>query len=198
VQVLLTHASGSASNPQWKDLQSNQELFSKTERYPGMVLQARAACQFAKFSPNGALELAVGVLCRVGCTFSVYHGYIFIIAQMSTNAFRATSTGNDPVGLCFEPVIAVANHSCIPNAVIVFDGRKIMLRALDPIKKDEQVFISYVDGTQRRETRQAELKEAYFFTCNCEKCAKDETPYQSWLRFPRVCISRSNYFQTLS
>ena len=110
---------------------------------------------------------------------------------MSSNAFRSTSTGGDPVGLCFEPVLALANHSCCPNAAIVFSGRRIMLRALDPIKQDQQIFISYVDGTQRREIRQAELREAYFFTCKCEKCAKDETPYQSWLRSPcRVHSSR--------
>jgi hypothetical protein len=118
---------------------------------------------------------------------------------MSTNAFRATSAGSDPVGLCFEPVIALANHSCLPNAAIVFDGRRILLRALDPIKKDNQIFISYVDGTQRRATRQAELKEAYFFTCMCKKCAKDETPYQSWMRSPsQVCVSQSVCFRSLN
>jgi hypothetical protein len=98
--------------------------------------------------------------------------------------------GNDPIGICFEPVIALANHSCSPNAAIVFDGRKVILRALDSIKQDDQIFISYVDSTQRRQARQAELKEAYFFTCNCIKCVKDETPYQSWIRSPReVCGS---------
>lgn len=116
---------------------------------------------------------------------------------MSTNAFRATSTGNDPVGLCFEPVIALANHACSPNAAIIFDGRKIILRALDPIKENDQIFISYIDGTQRRETRQAELKEAYFFTCNCDKCAKDETPYQTWMRCPHGVRILFNAFEHL-
>lgn len=65
-----------------------------------------------------------------------------------------------------------------------------MLRALDPIKKDNQIFISYVDGTQYRVNRQAELEQAYFFTCNCEKCARDESPYDSYLRSPiPVCVS---------
>ena len=106
------------------------------------------------------------------------------MSQMSTNAFRAMSVSNDPVGLCFEPVMALANHSCTPNAAIVFDGRKIMLRALDPIKKGEQIFISYIDNTERRETRQAELREEYFFPCNCEKCTKGDSHYSSWLKHP--------------
>ena len=114
---------------------------------------------------------------------------------MSTNAFRATTAGGDPIGICFEPVFALANHSCSPNAAILFEGRKAMLRALDPIKKDEQIFISYIDNTQRRQTRQAELKEAYFFICNCEKCVKDETPYRSWVRSPRKVRNSFEFFQ---
>jgi SET and MYND domain-containing protein len=94
------------------------------------------------------------------------------------------SVSNDPVGLCFEPLIALANHSCTPNAAIVFDGRKIMLRALNPIKKGEQVFISYIDNTERRATRQAELREEYFFGCGCVKCTKGDSHYSSWLKHP--------------
>ena len=92
---------------------------------------------------------------------------------MACNAFRVTLADNAPIGLCFEPTLSLANHSCTPNAGIMFDGRSVTLRALNPIKKDEQIFISYIDSTSRKETRQAELQEHYFFTCNCSKCVKD-------------------------
>lgn len=55
-----------------------------------------------------------------------------------------------------------------------------MLRALNPIKKDEQIFISYINNTERRETRQSSLQDGYFFTCNCAKCSKNLTPYALW------------------
>lgn len=101
---------------------------------------------------------------------------------MATNAFRVTLADDTPIGLCFEPTLALANHSCSSNAVIMFDGRRVSLRALNEIKQGEQIFISYVDPTQPREMRRAELQERYFFLCKCEKCNSDDTPYQTFLK----------------
>jgi hypothetical protein len=101
---------------------------------------------------------------------------------MITNAFRATLADDSPVGLCFEPILALANHSCSPNAVVVFDGRSVALRALDSIKKGEQVFISYITAVEDRTSRQRDLKQRYFFDCQCEKCREDESPYSSFLQ----------------
>jgi SET and MYND domain-containing protein len=101
---------------------------------------------------------------------------------MITNAFRATLADDSPVGLCFEPILALANHSCSPTAVVVFDGRSVALRALDSIKKGEQVFISYITATEDRISRQSDLKQRYFFDCQCEKCREDESPYSTFLQ----------------
>lgn len=101
---------------------------------------------------------------------------------MATNAFRVTLADSTPIGLCFEPVVSLANHSCTPNATIIFDGRQLTLRTLDPIKKGDQVFVSYIDTTQTREERRHELKDRYFFTCHCEKCEQDDGPYQTFLK----------------
>jgi hypothetical protein len=97
---------------------------------------------------------------------------------MTTNAFRATLPDDTPIGLCYEPTLAFANHSCIPNAFIMFDGRCISLVALDTIRADKQIFISYVDFTQSRDHRRAELQQRYFFVCSCEKCKYSYTPYR--------------------
>ena len=101
---------------------------------------------------------------------------------MSTNAFRVTLPDGSPVGLCFSPSLALANHSCSPNAAIIFDSRTISLRSLNEIKSGEQILISYIDPIQPREGRRAELRERYFFTCECEVCKRDENPYQIFLR----------------
>jgi len=86
------------------------------------------------------------------------------------------------VGLCFEPTLALANHSCSPNAVVMFDGRSVALRAMDPIKKGDQIFITYITATEDLVARQTELKQRYFFECSCEKCRTDESPYSIFLR----------------
>lgn len=64
----------------------------------------------------------------------------------------------------------------------MFDGRRIELRALNRIEKDEQIFISYIDPTQSRDTRREELRARYFFTCECEKCVEDDGPYATFLK----------------
>lgn len=113
---------------------------------------------------------------------------------MATNAFRVTLADSTPIGLCFEPSVSFANHSCMPNTAIMFDGRHMTLRALDPIKEGEQVSISYIDVTQTRDERRRELKDRYFFTCCCNKCERDDGPYRTFLKSTLVQDSRLELF----
>lgn len=113
---------------------------------------------------------------------------------MTTNAFRLTLADNTPVGLCFEPIVSFANHSCTPNATVIFDGRRMELRALDHISKDEQIFISYIDPTQPTSIRQEELSSRYFFTCECEKCVQDDGPYATFLKAKPVPLAKADKF----
>lgn len=55
------------------------------------------------------------------------------------------------------------------------DGAEISVRSLAPIKKDEEIFISYIDTTNPYHRRQHELKQRWFFTCRCTKCQKGAT-----------------------
>jgi SET and MYND domain-containing protein len=47
------------------------------------------------------------------------------------------------VGIFLGPKLAMANHSCIPNSMVQFVGRKAILRAEKPIKVDDEIEISY-------------------------------------------------------
>ncbi|TVY75703.1 SET domain and MYND-type zinc finger protein, partial [Lachnellula suecica] len=139
-----------------------QDLKKSSKRWDEIVLQSKGALEFSK-TPADKMDTVTRLLCI-----------------MATNAFRATLPDDTPVGLCYEPTLALANHSCKPNAFIMFDGRCISLMALDAIKADEQIFISYVDFTQARDLRRAELQQRYFFECNCEKCKNDYNPYRTF------------------
>lgn len=57
----------------------------------------------------------------------------------------------------------------------MMDGPSVSLRTLKPIKKDEEVFISYIDVTNPYARRQSELKARWFFQCNCTKCQSGPT-----------------------
>jgi len=66
---------------------------------------------------------------------------------------------------------SIINHSCVPNAVLIFDGRTAYVRALQPINKDEEVSISYIETAAVTKKRNNYLKQ-YFFTCTCPRCVK--------------------------
>lgn len=90
---------------------------------------------------------------------------------MKTNSFRFTSPTAS--GILFDPLLAMANHSCNPNASLDCVGRTVHLSALRDIEEGEQVFISYIDEDLPVDERKAMLRERYFFDCGCERCARE-------------------------
>ncbi|KAI9809070.1 MAG: hypothetical protein M1825_002359 [Sarcosagium campestre] len=77
--------------------------------------------------------------------------------------------------MCLDPLAASINHSCDPNSFIIFDGPRMSVRSRRQIKKGEEVTISYIDSSEPFQRRQSDLKERYFFTCNCSKCQLGST-----------------------
>lgn len=73
-----------------------------------------------------------------------------LLRQFTTNTFTITAPTLDPLGACVSPAVALINHSCDPNAVIVFpratgskDEEPLMqVIALKYIAPDEEV--SYI------------------------------------------------------
>ncbi|EMD36059.1 hypothetical protein CERSUDRAFT_115970 [Gelatoporia subvermispora B] len=69
--------------------------------------------------------------------------------------------------------ISRANHSCRPNAIYSWDLVSFtgQLRALQPIKAGEQIFLAYLSSDAPRAARQAEMLSKYRFTCRCAACS---------------------------
>ncbi|KAI0879176.1 hypothetical protein GGS24DRAFT_231473 [Hypoxylon argillaceum] len=98
---------------------------------------------------------------------------IGLLSNIMINAFLLASPFDDVnLGIGFDPLICSTNHSCDPNASLIFNQPQHELRALRTIKAGEEVFIKYVEVTNPFSVRQAELKENYLFTCQCTKCKK--------------------------
>ncbi|GAB6023404.1 hypothetical protein CHUAL_008193 [Chamberlinius hualienensis] len=74
-------------------------------------------------------------------------------------------------GLYLGP--SVFDHSCNPNVAFLFSGSTLLVRSLQDFPKFEinQMFVNYVDLAAVTETRRSQLKEQYYFTCQCDKCA---------------------------
>ncbi|XP_059661050.1 histone-lysine N-methyltransferase ATXR2 [Cornus florida] len=80
-------------------------------------------------------------------------------------------------GTAFFPLQSCMNHSCHPNAKAFKreedrDGQATII-ALRPIRKGEEVTISYIDEDLPFEERQALLAD-YGFSCKCPKCLEEE------------------------
>lgn len=69
------------------------------------------------------------------------------------------------------------NHNCWPNVSIDYPQRhsqyKITVRAIRDIKKDEQLYETYVNPRWNKETRQTYLDKSYLFNCKCDRCEND-------------------------
>ncbi|KAL6844543.1 hypothetical protein ACP4OV_026216 [Aristida adscensionis] len=79
-------------------------------------------------------------------------------------------------GTAFFPLQSCMNHSCCPNAKAFKrdedkDGHAVII-ALQPISKNDEITISYIDEDLPYEERLAELAD-YGFTCTCSKCQEE-------------------------
>ncbi|XP_076886162.1 histone-lysine N-methyltransferase ATXR2-like [Bidens hawaiensis] len=80
-------------------------------------------------------------------------------------------------GTAFFPLQSCMNHSCCPNAKAFKqeedrDGQANII-ATKPIKKGEEVTISYIDEDLELEERRALLAD-YGFICKCTRCVDEE------------------------
>jgi len=83
----------------------------------------------------------------------------------------------DPIFPNFEgigvyPGTAMMNHSCMPNCIVDFKTDHVLIvTALRPIQRGEELRFSYIDEYADVEERQNELR-SYGFVCQCPKCVR--------------------------
>ncbi|OAQ72855.2 MYND finger family protein [Pochonia chlamydosporia 170] len=129
--------------------------------WPDLEMMGMAACAFAGRDGGEAdVRRAVELLCKI-----------------QTNAFHRWDVDLGQVGVFLETTLAMANHSCIPNAVVQFVGRKAILRAETAIQTGDEIEISYTDCTMPLSTRREALLQ-YSFECTCDRCINDLNVYQ--------------------
>ncbi|KAF7350303.1 Histone-lysine N-methyltransferase ASHR1 [Mycena venus] len=100
------------------------------------------------------------------------------VSRFVTNTFTITDPSLTPLGASVSPPVALINHSCDPNAVVVFPRSRpnaqeplMQVVALRDIAPDEEILTAYIDTTLPKAMRQASLRETYLFSCTCTLCA---------------------------
>jgi len=88
----------------------------------------------------------------------------YYFAKYIFNAFEGNEYG--PLTL---PLIAKLNHSCKPNVYFTLDKNSgcMFLKAKRNIKKDEEIFDSYLENKQIK-NHKTYLEEHYGFMCDCD------------------------------
>ncbi|KAG2197669.1 hypothetical protein INT47_002376 [Mucor saturninus] len=99
------------------------------------------------------------------------------------NVFKSNNFAIDdkdmfPIGEGTYPIAALFNHSCRPNAVVMFDGAYASIRAIEDIQPGKEITISYVDAAHSRSYRQKVLYDKYFFHCQCDRCGGNSSDKQ--------------------
>lgn len=87
--------------------------------------------------------------------------HFLVILNNSHGSKTYESVGN--IFSCF-------NHACSPNVLQYFAGKQYLI-TIKPVKRGDQLFISYL-GTQKQslQQRQEKLKLYWNFWCKCERC----------------------------
>ncbi|CAN8257745.1 unnamed protein product [Cochlearia groenlandica] len=98
-------------------------------------------------------------------------------SKFSCNAHSICDSELRPQGIGLFPFVSIINHSCSPNAVLVFEEQMAVVRAMENIPKDTEVTISYIETAGSTLTRQKSLKEQYLFHCECARCSNIGTPH---------------------
>ncbi|XP_029680669.1 SET and MYND domain-containing protein 4-like isoform X2 [Formica exsecta] len=88
-------------------------------------------------------------------------------------------------GIAAMPFLSLINHSCNPNIFRHSRPKHVVIYAMYPIRKGEQLFDNYGEhyALKPRATRQQKLLKQYFFTCDCIPCQENWPMYHELQSF---------------
>lgn len=93
-----------------------------------------------------------------------------LLAKFRCNNFGIQSMLQEVIAHGIYPEGAILNHSCDPNAILLYEGAKQVIRTIKPLKEGEELFHSYTDLCNPTHIRRQHLQRTYGFDCNCERC----------------------------
>ncbi len=93
-------------------------------------------------------------------------------AQISMHVQTVSSAGSQTAdrGVGMFPGLSQFQHACAPNAIFLSIGNELFIRAIIPIAKGEEIFISYTNIAETRANRKALLEAERHIVCRCARC----------------------------
>ena len=123
-----------------------------------------------------------------------------LIAIVRTNSVdlphqRLGDTDRDcaALGYAVFPFFSLLNHNCMANCRyhIGPDNKTITVRAMRPIKKGEEISISYIGVTLANIIRKQSFQRHWRFSCACKRC-QDPTELGTYLQSIRCRVCKDN------
>ncbi|KAF8157108.1 hypothetical protein B0H34DRAFT_849014 [Crassisporium funariophilum] len=177
IDGLQSHRTSLTKDPNAQDSQMHTHLAHAIVRFLGLT----SPQDLSEYGMHSAADL------------------VDLVSRFTTNTFTMSTPALAPLGACVSPLVALINHSCDPNAVVVFprsggDSRKdqeplMQVIALRNIGPDEEILTAYVDTTLPRGRRQRLLEETYHFKCRCSLCllANNQVDWREAMWCPKKC-----------
>uniref|UniRef100_A0A0R3S2J9 MYND-type domain-containing protein n=1 Tax=Elaeophora elaphi TaxID=1147741 RepID=A0A0R3S2J9_9BILA len=103
-----------------------------------------------------------------------------IFCKILINAMVITDSCLNRIGLALYLGLSVLDHSCKPDAFIIFNGTKAVLRSLNKnvTEYSDNLRIPYCDLLDLKSTRWETLLKQHNFVCNCDVCQDSEMDRQ--------------------
>jgi len=107
------------------------------------------------------------------------------------NSTEITDVMGNTIGTGLFLGLSAVDHSCQPNANVVFSGTRVILRAMTSIPSPvwSSVRINYLGTILPTAIRQKRLEEAYYFQCKCELCVTKDQELDKLCQGCHVCVS---------
>ncbi|KAK7142680.1 hypothetical protein R3I94_012132 [Phoxinus phoxinus] len=99
---------------------------------------------------------------------------IGLLARVTCNCFSISDGELQDLGVGLYPSMSLLNHDCQPNCVMIFEGKRLTLRAVKVIRPCEELTISYSDVLAPSKERRSRLQEQYHFLCQCARCTAED------------------------
>ncbi|CAH1125181.1 unnamed protein product [Ceutorhynchus assimilis] len=101
--------------------------------------------------------------------------------------YSFNTVGTSGKAIC--PTLAMLNHSCSPNAVVVLCNDRVLVKAIRKIEANEEVTIAYKEINPFNSLQERQLLMLHYFyfetVCDCELCFYEST----WQEYPFKCRS---------
>ena len=144
-----------------------------------MVTMASQTVHFTDKSKLATYAMICMLRCpELSCSIESFKTVMHVYSLLEVNAFGVSAARSQiRAGTALYWPSNLIDHSCTPNAVVVYRGRQQFLVAIDDIPMGQPVSISYIDqAMDDAESRKFLLYKDYFFKCDCHRCQSCEKP----------------------